>query len=304
MKTLKIIFNNLNKQRLDLFLSSELNTTRSHINSLVKNKLITVNYNLINKPGTLLKNNDEIIISTNDMNSRNGNNELEIKFNVIYEDDWLMVINKPKGLISHESSFHEKDTLLKEINQYYINNNYDYNQLKDVRSGLLHRLDKKTGGLVLIAKKRDIFNILKKDLEAKEIKRFYYALVVNSFNNDLKNFKIDLPLAHNNSTTKMVVSDKGKNAVTLIKILNNYKNYALVECELLTGRTHQIRAHLSAINHPIYDDEVYGKKVDDFGQYLFAYKIKLIHPVTKKKMEFELPKPEWLETKIKEIIND
>lgn len=213
-----------------------------------------------------------------------------------------MIVNKPKGLICHESSFHEENTLVKQIALYYKTKNYRFNGLKDMRYGLVHRLDKQTSGLLIVAKNRDVFNEIKKNLENKEIKKYYYALVLNSFKNENTNFLIDLPISHNNTSTKMIINKDGKPAQTLVKVLENFNNYSLVECDLLTGRTHQIRVHLSAINHPIYNDELYGNKINDDGQYLFAHRIELIHPITKKQMIFEIGKDNLLLNKIKEII--
>lgn len=211
-----------------------------------------------------------------------------------------MVINKPKNLLCHKTSFNETDTLIDELNQYYLNQNYCLNNLKDLRNGLVHRLDKDTNGLLLVAKNIDVFNHLKKDLETNKITKLYYALVKNAFSKDIKEFSINLPLNHIKDCTKIKVDKNGKEAITKVKVLQNFKNASLVQCNLLTGRTHQIRVHLSAINHPILNDPLYNSDQieDDNYQYLMAYKIQFNHPITNKFMEFELDLTDLFKNKI------
>ena len=212
-----------------------------------------------------------------------------------------MVINKPRGLLCHKTSFNETNTLVDQLGQYYLQQGYKLDNLKDLRNGLVHRLDKDTSGLLLVAKNIDVFNTLKQGIEAKAIKRYYYALVCNKFADNVKEFKIDLPLDHLPNSTKVGVSASGKSAITKIKVLHNYQDYSLVECELFTGRTHQIRVHLSAINHPLYNDPLYGVKVNDDGQYLSAYKLTFTHPITKQELCFSIPLDPIIENKIRKL---
>ncbi len=286
------------KVRIDKYLTDVLNITRSYVNVLINHKLIYVNEQLVTKPGWLLKTNDEIILYEEEI--KKTNNNLTITFKIIYEDEYLMVIYKPKGLLCHPTSFLETDTLINQLQQYYLNMNYQLNLLNEMRNGLVHRLDKDTSGLLLIAKQRDVFNKLKIDIETKKTKRFYYAIVLNKFFDDTKQFQINLPIDHTSSSTKMKISKSGKEAITNVRVIKNFKNTSLVECELLTGRTHQIRIHLASINHPIYNDALYGNKINALGQYLMAYKIIFNHPVYNKIMQFEIKIDDWMQEKINE----
>lgn len=284
--------------RIDLLLASLLNVTRSYIAKLIKQNLIYVNNELVTKPGFMVKFKNEISVFKKP--KEDNRLDLKLSFSIIYEDEYLMVVNKPRGLLSHATSFAETDHLVNQIKQYYLQKQYQLNDLISLRNGLVHRLDKDTAGLLLVAKRRDVFNLLKNDIDTKQTKRFYYALVKNPFSN-MNSIKINLPLAHNNKDTKMIIDKNGKEAITIVKPIINLKNYSLVECELLTGRTHQIRAHLSAINHPIYNDPLYGQKIDETGQYLFAHKLVFIHPISKKVMEFDLGQDKILQEKMKEL---
>ncbi|MBR4486714.1 RluA family pseudouridine synthase, partial [bacterium] len=274
---------------------------RSFISKLIKDNLVYVNESLITKPGYLIKQNDLITVHEKQENINETNNNLEIRFEIIYEDEYLMVINKPKNLLCHKTKFNETDTLVDELKQYYLNKNYCLNNLKDLRNGLVHRLDKDTNGLLLVAKNIDVFNSLKNDLENNKIQKLYYAIVKNNFDNDLKEFTINLPLDHIKDSIKVKVDKNGKEAITKIKVLKNFKNYSFIECNLLTGRTHQIRVHLSAINHPILNDPLYNTDPveDDTYQYLIAYKLQFIHPVTKKLMQFEIELTDLFKNKMK-----
>ena len=290
---------NHDKVRLDEYLSSCLNVTRSFALNLIKDNLVKVNNEIVLKQGLKLSSKDVIIVYSKEI--KTNDEQLPIQFNVIYEDDYLMVVNKPRGLLCHPTSFNETNTLVSQLGQYYLNKGYKLDNLKDLRNGLVHRLDKDTSGLLLVAKNIDVFNALKQGIETKAIKRYYYALVCNKFANNVNQFTIDLPLDHLPNSTKVGVSYGGKPAITKIKVLNNYQDYALVECELLTGRTHQIRVHLSAINHPLYNDPLYGIKVNDAGQYLSAYKLTFTHPITNHDLCFTIPLDSIMQDKITEL---
>ena len=300
MKIFNKIYEENNKTRIDNYLKEELNVTRSFINNLIKQNLIYVNENLITKPGYLIKQNDLITVYQKQQDITKTN-KLQIRFEVIYEDEYLMVINKPKNLLCHKTKFNETDTLVDELKQYYLNKNYQLNNLKDIRNGLVHRLDKDTNGLLLVAKNIDVFNALKKDLENNKIQKQYYAVVKNSFENNIKEFTINLPLDHIKDSIKIKVDKNGKEAITEVKVLQNFQNYSLIQCNLLTGRTHQIRVHLSAINHPILNDPLYNTDPieDETYQYLMAYELQFIHPVTKKLMQFEIELTDLFKNKIK-----
>ena len=287
------------KIRLDEYLSSCLNITRSFALNLIKDNLVLLNNAVVTKQGTKLSFKDTIIVYKKE--NKVVAKDIPIQFEVIYEDEDLMVVNKPRGLLCHQTSFNETNTLVDQLGQYYLQQGYQLDNLKDLRNGLVHRLDKDTSGLLLVAKNIDVFNALKQGIETKAIKRYYYALVCNKFADNVKEFSIDLPLDHLPNSTKVGVSASGKVAITKIKVLNNYQDYSLIECELLTGRTHQIRVHLSAINHPLYNDPLYGVKVNDDGQYLSAYKLTFTHPISKKELCFTIPLDPIIKNKITEL---
>ena len=290
-----------NKTRLDEYLSNCLNITRSFALNLIKDNLVLLNNEIVTKQGTKLSFKDTIIVYKKE--NKVAAKDIPIQFEVIYEDEDLMVVNKPRGLLCHQTSFNEANTLVDQLGQYYLQQGYQLDNLKDLRNGLVHRLDKDTSGLLLVAKNIDVFNALKQGIETKAIKRYYYALVCNKFADNVKEFSIDLPLDHLPNSTKVGVSTSGKVAITKIKVLNNYQDYSLIECELLTGRTHQIRVHLSAINHPLYNDPLYGAKVNDDGQYLSAYKLTFTHPISKKELCFIIPLDPIIEDKIRKLKN-
>ena len=292
-------YNDASKIRLDEYLSSCLKITRSFALNLIKDNLVLVNNQVATKQGLKLSCKDEIIVYNQEI--KNSIQSLPVQFEVIYEDEYLMVINKPRGLLCHPTSFNETNTLVAQLGQYYLAKGYKLDSLKDLRNGLVHRLDKDTSGLLLVAKNIDVFNALKKGIETKAIKRYYYALVCNKFADNVQSFSIDLPLDHLPNSTKVGISYNGKVAITKVKVLHNYEAYSLIECELLTGRTHQIRAHLSAIHHPLYNDPLYGNKINDNGQYLSAYKLTFVHPITNQELCFSIPLDPIIKNKITEL---
>lgn len=191
--------------------------------------------------------------------------------NIIYEDNYLLVVNKEKGLLVHKTTFNEKKTLVSLLqNKIKVDEFVDKN-----RPGIIQRLDKYTNGLLVVAKNKFVAEKLSNQIRKKEMKRKYAAIVHNNIKND--EIIIDAPLMRNkkSKTTKMMVSidKKAKNSITKVKVIEHFKNSSYIECELLTGRTHQIRAHLSYINHPIFNDSLYG--CDDgyknYGHFLTSY---------------------------------
>lgn len=294
------VTNLVQKTRLDKYLTFFLKQTRNKIIYLIKNQQIKINQKIVNKPSFILKNNDEIEIE--DLKKVQQINldlpPCKKKLNIIYEDDDLLIINKPKNVLTHPTKFKEKDTIANQLVNYLKNFPKD-----DIRPGIVHRLDKNTTGLLLIAKNLKTLNDLKKQFENKTIKRAYLCLCHGHF--VMKKTIVELPIIHaKNNTTKMLVSNssKAKFAKTEINLIKNLKNnLALIECILHTGRTHQIRVHLKHINHQVYNDELYGNLEDEkkYQQYLHAYKIAFIHPTTKKEMTFKIDPDENFLNKIK-----
>ena len=292
---LKKIINIQQKIRLDKYLVSLLKISRTKANELIKARQIYVNNTIINKPSFQLEQKDKIkIINSNECKQINVNlKPCKEKLDIIYEDKYLLIINKPKNVLVHPTKFNEENTIANRLINYL--GNFSNNK---IRPGIVHRLDKNTTGLLVVAKDLKTLTLLKKQIEEKTMLRKYICLCHNHF--ATKKIVVDQAIDHDrkNKTVKMVISSskKAKKAITEIKLLENLKNnLALVECTLYTGRTHQIRVHLKFINHCVYNDNLYGKSEDKekYGQFLHAYKISFIHPWTKKIMNFTV-KPDLI----------
>lgn len=294
-----IIKINNNIELLD-YLKNELKFSKTKIKRLLINKQIFINNIVCDCVKFELKKNDvlKIITDLDDSNIQVDNNELFNKIKIIYQDEYLMILDKPSGLLVHYDKYNNDKTLEEWIKQKY--------QINIERSGIVHRLDKDTSGLMIIAKTIECFNELKKQFQEQKVIRKYQAIVLNNFNpNDY--IMINKAIGHtNNKHLKMTTSNpkNPKEAITILKALKQIgRNYFLVECELKTGRTHQIRVHMNYINHPILNDPLYGVslKNDYYNQYLYASYLSFIHPITFLKKEFSLELPLEFKTKIKEL---
>ena len=276
--------------RLDKYLVQKLNCSRTKAIELIKNGLVSVNKVVADKQGLLVKETDKVTVKKQakqdakliSVDLKPSRKPLDI----IYEDAYLMVINKPKGLLVHPTTFNEEDTVANRLIAYLGRFSRD-----NVRPGIVHRLDKNTSGLLVVAKSLTILNELQAQLLDKTLYRSYVAICHHHFDNNHLIIKAPIMRAKDGSM-KMVVSDsyKAKEAITKVNLIKNLKDdLAYVECILETGRTHQIRVHLKYINHPIYNDDLYGQveAKPEYGQYLHAAKIHFIHPMTGKEMSFE-----------------
>lgn len=282
------------KLRIDKYLINELDYSRSKIQRMINSNNILVNNNPI-KTSYNLHIGDEITIN------EEYNEVLEIKpenipLDIYYEDEYLLVVNKPSGMVVHPAAGNYEKTLVNAL-MYHCNNNLS-NVNGKIRPGIVHRIDKDTSGLLLIAKNDEVHNDLAKQIADKTVTRKYVALVQGVIAEDTAT--IDAPIGRDaNDRKKMAVTDKNaKDAITHLRVLKRYEKSTLIECNLETGRTHQIRVHLNYIGHPIVNDPVYGyKKLDDkeFGQMLHAKTIGFIHPITKKYLEFTSNPPECFE---------
>lgn len=271
--------------RLDQVLPKYLNETRSFVSNHIKNGNILVNNNKV-KPGYLLKKDDEIFIG--DLKIDTSIKGEDIPLDIYYEDEYLMVVNKPSGMVVHPAPGNYHGTLVNAL-MHHTKNLSDING--EMRPGIVHRIDKDTSGLLLISKTNEVHRILSDDFKYKRVKRKYLALVHGII--DANNGKIDAPIGRSNvDRKKMSVTDKNsKKAITNFTVKERFKNYTLVELILETGRTHQIRVHMAYINHPVVNDQVYSKikPINNYGQMLHAYYIGFTHPITKEFMEFECP---------------
>ena len=268
--------------RIDTYLSNKLDISRSKIQKLIDEEKVTVNGKVI-KSNYKTKLNDEIEID-DELDFDISVEPVEIPLDIVYEDEYLMIINKPSGLVVHPAPGHYDDTLVNGL-LFYLNKD----KTKNIRPGIVHRLDKDTSGLMVVAKDEKTMELLSEMISKKEVERKYLAIVDGVIKENTAT--INAPIGRDPSNRqKMAINPTGKNAITHIKVIERFKNNTFIECLLDTGRTHQIRVHLSYINHRVTNDPVYGGG-DEFGQMLHSYSIKFIHPITKKELYFEQDPP-------------
>ena len=277
--------------RIDKYLASILDYSREYIGKLIDHQLVLVN-NRVVKASYKVSLQDEIVIHDEDMKIEEDILPVKMDLDIVYEDDYLMVLNKPSGLVVHPGNGNYNNTLVNGL-MYYTKNLSNIGG--EIRPGIVHRIDKDTSGLILVAKTNPVHEILADDFKNKRIKREYIALLDGVFKN--ASATIDAPIGRDKQNReKMAVVEDGKHAVTHMKVLKRYDKYTLVSCILETGRTHQIRVHMAYIGYPVHNDPVYSKKdATSFGQFLHSYKMNFIHPITKKEMAFVCPLPGYFQ---------
>ena len=275
--------------RIDKYLSERLDYSRAYIQKLLEQNLVLVLVNdepvkasykvMIGDWITLLGSLEE----DEDVTPEN------IPLHIVYEDEDVILIDKPSGMVVHPGSGNFHHTLVNAL-LYYTKNLSDCNG--STRPGIVHRIDKDTSGLLLVAKNNQAHAILADDFAHKRVKRKYIALVKGVVKHN--HITIDAPIGRDvNDRKKMAVTDvNSKNAVTHVTVLKRYRDYTLVQCELETGRTHQIRVHMSYIGYPIYNDPLYNhQSATPFGQFLHSSEIEFVSPISKKHLHFTSPLP-------------
>lgn len=281
--------------RLDTYLAEKLELSRSKIQKLIKEDLVTVNGKNVNG-SYQVKLNDEIEVN-DDLDYEMKVEPENIPLDIVYEDDDLLVINKPSGMVVHPAAGHYTGTLVNAL-LYHFNI-----ESKDkIRPGIVHRLDKDTSGVMLVAKNEWTHERLSDMISKKEVKRHYLAIVNGLIKHDTGT--IDAPIGRDpNNRQQMTVTDiNAKDAITHFRVLKQYKENTLLECILETGRTHQIRVHLAYIGHPVNNDPTYcKKKATDFGQMLHSKYIEFLHPRTNKLLSFTVDAPKEFQDKINEL---
>ena len=281
-----------NLKRLDVFLVEYTHESRNFILKNIKSGNILLNGEKV-KGGYLIKTGDVVSIGTLKIDTEIKPENIPL--DILYEDDDILVVNKKSGMVVHPGNGNYSHTLVNALMGYT-------EDLSDEggseRVGIVHRIDKDTSGILLIAKTNEAHRILSEGFKNKTIKRKYIALVHGVIDNNKG--KIVAPIGRSKiDRKKMCVTDENsKNAVTNFTVLERYKNATLLELVLETGRTHQIRVHMEYINHPIVNDPLYGKRktINDYGQMLHAAYLGFAHPITHKFLEFEVePEKEFMD---------
>ncbi|AZV56011.1 RluA family pseudouridine synthase [Clostridium sp. AWRP] len=287
--------------RLDVFLSKCFqDKSRSYIQNVIEDKLVEVN-GKAKKSNYKIKSGDNIEITIPDPVNLNIQSE-DIPLDILYEDKDVIVVNKPQGMIVHPAPGVYEGTLVNAL----LNHCHDLSGINGVtRPGIVHRIDKDTSGILVVAKNDNSHNKLAKQLKDHSMTREYIALVEGVVK--LDEGTVDEPIArHPKDKIKMAVCVNGKRAITHYKVIKRFKNNTLIKCILETGRTHQIRVHMAYIGHPLVGDPVYGYKKQRFklnGQLLHAKKLGFVHPATDKYIEFETEIPDYFKKVIKVLDN-
>ena len=288
--------NNRLDKALSLF-KSEL--SRSYIVKLIDEGKVLVN-NKQEKASFKVKENDEILLMDIE-NKMSEIKEEDIPLDVVYEDDDIMIINKVQGMVVHPSNGHYSGTLVNAL-MYQADSLSSINGV--VRPGIVHRIDKDTSGLICIAKNDNAHHFLSEQLKDHTMAREYMALVRGVIKEN--SGTIDMPIGRDKKDRqKMGIDKEGKPATTHFQVIERFNDHTLVKCQLVSGRTHQIRVHMSAIGHPVEGDPLYaGRNYDKLyknGQLLTAYKLKLVHPSSKKEMVFEIDLPDYFKEVLEKL---
>lgn len=284
--------------RLDAYLAEVMpELSRSKIQGFIKNSDILINGSA-KKPSYSLKEGDRVEVNIPE--EKNLKIEPEnIPLDIVYEDDNMLVVNKPSGMLTHPTNMERTNTLVNALLYKFGENLSDING--DFRRGILHRLDRNTSGLLMIAKNNKSHEFLAEQIKNHTVVKKYRAILKGIFPEDEK--IIDFPVGRNpNQPHKMMVREDGKESTTILKVTNRFKEATAVELTLITGRTHQIRVHTSFLNHPVYNDTLYGAgkgKVSTQEQVLQSFFLRFTKPFSDEIIELEIQPDE----KYKKVLN-
>lgn len=284
--------------RIDQYLSEKLDLSRSKVQKLIKEEKVFINDKKV-KANYILKEGEHLFVD-DALDYEITVLAENIPLDILYEDQYLLIVNKKSGMVVHPAPGHYTKTLVNALL-------YHFNQEKStcLRPGIVHRLDKDTSGVMVVAKDEKVHEILSDMIKNKQVERKYIALVDGVIPHDTGT--VDVPIGRDiNNRQKMMATDvNSKNAVTHFKVLKRYPSNTLIECLLETGRTHQIRVHMSYIGYPITNDPLYNiKKATEFGQMLHSKSIKFIHPVTQKEIYYETDIPKEFQEKLFTLENE
>ena len=285
-------------KRLDSYLSEITpDLSRSKIQNFIKSGNVKIN-DSIKKTSYILKENDKIDFEIPE------EEKLEIKpqdipIEIVYEDENMLVVNKPSGMLTHPTTIERENTLVNALLYKFNNNLSDING--EFRRGILHRLDRNTSGLLMIAKNNKAHEFLAEQIKNHTITKKYRAIVKGVIKED--EFEINSPIGRNpNQPHKMMTRDDGKPSRTIVKVLERFKEYTYIELTLITGRTHQIRVHMKSINHPVYNDTLYGTgqgKVKTDEQVLQSYYLRFTKPFGNEIIELQIEPDEKINKVLK-----
>lgn len=281
-----------NTLRLDKVLTIfNKKNSRVYYSNLIKNGEVLVNGNKVS-PSYKVHENDEISINYVEKEDEKDLKPLELALDVVYEDNDVLVINKPKGLVVHPGGGHYDDTLVNAL----IYNEKELSNINGLnRVGIVHRIDKDTSGLLLICKNNFAHKEIASQLETHSMHREYIALVDGIITSDSGKIIGKIGRSKENRLKMAIDNINGKEAITHFEVLKRYKKYTLIKCRLETGRTHQIRVHMSSINHPLVGDKIYGGSTSLYneGQLLHAYNLTFSQPSTKKEVNVQIDLPQY-----------
>ena len=296
-KQFNVTEKNMN-QRLDMYIASlDLDFSRSMAQKLIENGQVLVNGKLP-KASYKTKLGDRVEIEILEPKETNSEAQ-DIPLDIVYEDDDILVVNKQKGMVVHPGNGNLDGTLVNAVLNHCKGNLSGIGG--EIRPGIVHRLDKDTSGLIVIAKNDKAHISLSKQIQDRKVKKIYTALVRGVIPEDTAT--IDMPIGRSNTDRKkMAVRKDGKEAITHIKVVKRYEKYTLIRVKIDTGRTHQIRVHMAEIGYPVVGDEVYSNGKNEFnvhGQMLHSTTLDFVHPITGKQMHLEAPLPKYF----KDILN-
>ena len=286
--------------RLDVYLADQfVDMSRSYIQKIIKDKKVTVN-GKIEKAKYLVKEEDKIVIEIPKPKVLEVVPQ-DIPIEIVYEDDDIIIVNKPQGMVVHPAPGNYEGTLVNAILYHCKGNLSSINGV--IRPGIVHRIDKDTSGILMIAKNNNAHNCLAEQLKDHSITREYEFICHGVFKED--NVTVDRPIGRNpKDRLKMAIVPNGKRAVTHFEVIERFNGYTHVRARLETGRTHQIRVHAMSISHPLVGDPVYGPKNSKIklnGQALHAKKLGFIHPTTKEYIEFDSELPDYFQKLLEKL---